>query len=515
MVKDLLQRFVTVLLAGALVWSSVPSYAGDENPSIMTYHGRADRSGHFIVKNLTWKNAHLLRLDESFRPQVSGHIYAQPLYWTVPGTQHAMLLIATQDNHVYAIDAVTGASVWMRSLGKSVALSSLSCGNIDPLGVTGTPVIDEATKAIYLDAMVEKPSGPRHLVFALSLKDGSSLPGWPVDVGDAIEGSIPKFIPRDQNQRGALAILGQSLYIPFGGHTGDCGQYHGFIIGISLLDPKKVVSWGTRARGGGIWAPGGLSTDGVSLFAATGNTFEATDWSDGEAVFRFKPDLKRSNDTRDFFAPLDWLALDAKDADLGGTNPILLDVPAESGSRALILALGKDGKAYLLDRGNLGGMGGALLTETVARGPIITAPAAYPTADGVFVAFYGLGTNCPTPSQDMGIVMLKISSGPGSNPMISTAWCAPVRGSGSPIVTTSDGRTDPIVWIAGAEGDNQLHGFKGDTGEPLFSGPHTAMAGLRHLQTLIATQEQLYIAADNKIYAFKIETAPRDHERGN
>ena len=81
------------------------------------------------------------------------------------------------------------------SLGKPVARSSLPCGNIDPLGVTGTPVIDESTKAIYLNAAVDGPSGPRHLVFALSLKDGSLLPGWPVDVGDALEGEQKNFMP--------------------------------------------------------------------------------------------------------------------------------------------------------------------------------------------------------------------------------------------------------------------------------------------------------------------------------
>ena len=52
----------------------------------------------------------------------------------------------------------------------------------------------------------------------------------------------------------------------------------------------------------------------------------------------------------------------------------------------MILALGKDGKAYLLDRNNLGGIGGSLAVETVDTRAIITAPAAYPAADGVFVA---------------------------------------------------------------------------------------------------------------------------------
>jgi hypothetical protein len=55
-------------------------------------------------------------------------------------------------------------------------------------------------------------------------------------------------------------------------------------------------------------------TDGTSLFVATGNTFGARTWSDGEAVIRFAPDLHRSDNKRDFFAPSDWEALDARDA---------------------------------------------------------------------------------------------------------------------------------------------------------------------------------------------------------
>jgi hypothetical protein len=92
--------------------------------------------------------------------------------------------------------------------------------------------------------------------------------------------------------------------VPFGGHFGDCGQYHGRIVGISLQDPRSVVSWATRARGGGIWAPGGMSTDGKSLFFATGNTFDSAEWSDGEAVFRLPPGLRRSEATHDLFLRL-------------------------------------------------------------------------------------------------------------------------------------------------------------------------------------------------------------------
>ncbi len=280
------------------------------------------------------------------------------------------------------------------------------------------------------------------------------------------------------------------------------GTYRGWVVGTRLRDPRDIVSWSTRGRGGGIWAPGGIAGDGRSLFVATGNTIGVTTWSDGEAVFRLTPDLRRSEGPEDFFAPTDWLSLDARDADLGGTNPLPLDVPAAGGKQALILALGKDGRAYLLDRNRLGGIGGSLASEIVATRPIRTAPAAYPGGEGVYVAFQGSGAHCPDSRRDDALTVLQIRA--GSPPTLVTGWCGALRGEGSPIVTTTDGHSNPIVWILGAEGDNRLHGYRGDTGEPLFGGggPGDAMTGLRHFQTLLAAGDRLYVGADGRLYAF-------------
>ena len=484
----------TMLAAIAFAWLAAHGAAAD----VLTYHGSADRSRHYVVPALTWERARALRLDENFHAKVAGHVYAQPLYWRGSGSIPPILVVATEDNMVHAVDARTGADVWTRRLGKAVPRSSLPCGNINPLGITGTPVIDDSKQAVYLDAAVEGRSGPRHLVFALSLADGSVLPGWPVDIADALARLHHPFVPAAQNQRGALAILDGRVFVPYGGHFGDCGDYHGVVVGISLSDPGDVASWETRARGGGIWAPGGLSSDGKSLFAATGNTFGTSSYADGEAVVRLGPTLRRSADKRGFFAPSNWHALDERDGDLGGTNPLPLDVAGPGGTRALLLALGKDRKAYLLDRDDLGGIGGQLAVATVASRAIITAPAAYPADDGVMVALHAEGSQCPAANRANGLIVLKVRAAP--QPGVSTAWCGSVRGAGAPIATTTDGHANPIVWMLGAEGDDRLHGFRGDTGELLFTGP--ALSGLRHFQTLIATEDRLYVAADGALYAF-------------
>ena len=486
------------------------SYAADTSDSsksptqdVLEHHGNGARSGLFAVPGLTWDRARDLRRDPNFHAEVAGPVYAQPLYWRFPGSTKALLLVATEQNLVYALDAETGARTWKTSLGSPVPRSSLPCGDIDPLGITGTPVIDERSQAMYLDAMVTGPSGaaPRHLIFALSLKDGSVLSGWPIDVEAALKASGRTFNSATQNQRGALTVVGGTVYVPYGGHFGDCGDYRGWVVAVSLSPPHGVHSWSTRARGGGIWAPGGLSADSRGIYVATGNTIGTRTWSDGEAVIHLSRDLTFSGKPRDFFAPSNWQELDARDADLGGTDPLLVSLPGATPSE-LVLALGKDGNAYLLDRQNLGGIGGSILVKKVSSDAIRTAPAYFSWASEVFVAFAGRGVDCPGTTRG-DLTVLRIAA--GSPPALSVAWCAEERGRGSPIVTTTDGRANPIVWAVGAEGDNRLHGFRGDTGAVIFSGGGTAeaMGQVRRFQTLIAAGSRLYVAADQRIYAFR------------
>ena len=338
---------LAALLAAWFAGSATSIAAAAEPSSVLTYHNQPDRSGNFVVPSLSWLRARSLHLDQNFHAQFSGHVYAQPLYWHAPGSPSGMLLVATEENTVSALDAKTGKEIWRRSLGAPVPRSALSCGDIDPLGITGTPVIDEPSQAVYLDAATGEPDGVHHRIFALSLADGSPRPGWPIDVATALEARQQSFTARDQNQRGALTILNGAVYVPFGGHFGDCGQYHGWVVGVPLNDPRTLMSWSTRGRGGGIWAPGGISSDGRDLYVATGNALNASRWSDGEAVFRLTPDLRRSDRPQDFFALKDWRELDQQDADLGGTNPLPIDVPVANGNQALLLALGKDRHAYL------------------------------------------------------------------------------------------------------------------------------------------------------------------------
>ncbi|HKX09243.1 MAG TPA: hypothetical protein VJN67_13675 [Stellaceae bacterium] len=470
--------------------------------SILTFHNDGMRGGLYVMPRLTYERAAGMHLDRDFDGRVDGNIYAQPLFWHFRQTNRKLVIVATESNWVYALDARNGKVAWKKFLGAPVPRSALPCGNIAPLGITGTPAIDGIKDAIYVDAMVDAQdgSGPQHLIFGLAVGDGSILSGFPVNVAQALKAHGMTFAPRVQNQRGALLIAENKLFVPYGGHFGDCGDYRGWVVAIDLNDPRAISAWSTRAFGGGIWGPGGISYDGRSLFVATGNTKGAREWADGEAIIRLGLDLKWSEDPRDYFAPSDWKALDGADLDLGGVGAVPLDVADPDGKTALLLALGKDGKAYLLDRANLGGIGGARDVERVARNQIRTSPAVLPTLNGSYVAFEGSGTSCPNGVTNGGLTVLKIDAHPA--PKISPAWCGAITGRGAPIITTDDDNSNPIVWMVGAEGDDRLHGFRADTGTPVFAGSD-ALSGLRHFVTILASDDRLFIAGDGRVYAFK------------
>ena len=144
------------------------------------------------------------------------------------------------------------------------------------------------------------------------------------------------------------------------GACADCSLYHGWLVGVPINNPASVTAWAaataTGTYGGAIWGVGGVASDGNNPFVTTGNTFNTGGiWSGGEAVIRFQPGPIFSGNPSDFWAPTNWQTLDANDQDLGGSGPLLVDVPGATPSH-LVVALGKDGNAYLLNRDNLGGI---------------------------------------------------------------------------------------------------------------------------------------------------------------
>jgi hypothetical protein len=473
-----------------LSWRAV-FLANAQQVNVTQEHNNPSRDGLYIDAAFTLGNAPSLAREMGFDGTISGHVYAQPLY-IEGGPNGAMVIAVTESNNVYALHADTGAVIWSRTdIGTPAPQGSPCPGNIIPVGITGTPVVDLASRSLFFDALVSGNPN-KHFIYSLNVDTGATHANWPVNV----DNSVPGFTSGIQEERGALALVNGIVYVAYSGWVGDCGPYHGWLVGVDINNPANVMVWKTDAEGGGIWGHGGVASDGTNMFVVTGNTFTTPGdpWSGGEAIVR----LTAGPVFDDFWAPVNWQALDASDTDLGGCSATVIDVPGANPSQ-LVLALGKDRNAYLLDRNNLGGVGPAVATMNVSNATLRgTSSAAYQTAEGTHFAFH------TGESGELRSYIINATS----PPTIALAWNVSQGGRGSPWVTTTDGTNNAIVWVANVEGDGKLYGYNGDTGAVVFNGggPDEIMNGTRQWNTGMVARGRIYFGADNKIYAFKVPT---------
>ena len=131
-------------------------------------------------------------------------------------------------------------------------------------------MIDAASRTIFVAGAIGTATISRHEVHALSVDDGTEKTGWPVDVSTARVGRHDVHA-QPANQRSALSLVNGTLYVAYGGHVGDCGPYHGWVIGINAANPAMKGGWATGGQGEGIWAAAGMASDGNGVFASTGN----------------------------------------------------------------------------------------------------------------------------------------------------------------------------------------------------------------------------------------------------
>ena len=455
--------------------------------NVTRHHNHDSGDGLYIDPGFTQAAAANLARDTNFTGTIVGNVYAQPLYVEDGPGGVAMVIAVTESNNVYALNAATGAIVWQRNVGTAIT-SGLPCGNISPIGITGTPVVDLASRSLFLDAEI---NGTGHQIFSLNVDTGATNAGWPVTLNTAVSG----FDSSIQSERAALGIAGNTVYVPYGGRFGDCGTYHGRLVGVQMSNPSSVASWATIAGRAGVWGPGGVTSDGTNLYVTTGNGNTVATWSGAEAVVRLQPGPVFSGATTDYWAPTNWMSLDSGDTDLGGSGPIVVDVPGATPS-ALVVAIGKDRNAYVLDRTNLGGVSAPLAVANVSTGTIIGAAATYKTSNGTYVVLRPVSGT---------LTAFRITA--TNPPTIATGWSVSSSGRTAPFVTSTDGTNDVIVWAAGS--DQRLRGYNGDTGATIFNGggANDVMAGTRSFNTGIAARGRIYYATDNKVYAFKVPMA--------
>src|SRR5438477_2273352 len=136
----------------ASFWAAVLSAYAQVN--VTQEHNNVSRDGVYIDAAFTPSAAANLTRDLNFNGTISGNVYAQPLY-IEGGPNGPMIIAVTESNNVYALDATTGTVIWQRNdIGPPVA-SGLLCANINPVGITGTPVIDLASRSLFFDALID------------------------------------------------------------------------------------------------------------------------------------------------------------------------------------------------------------------------------------------------------------------------------------------------------------------------------------------------------------------------
>src|SRR5213082_2110978 len=165
----------------ALLWAAIVPTTAQVN--VTQEHNNLSRDGLYIDPAFTAANAANLTRDLNFNGTISGNVYAQPLY-IEGGPSGPMIIAVTESNNVYALDATTGTVIWQRNIGPPVT-SGLPCGNISPLGISGTPVVDLASRSLFIDAMIDGAT-KKHFIYSLNVDTGATNPGWPVDINAKI-----------------------------------------------------------------------------------------------------------------------------------------------------------------------------------------------------------------------------------------------------------------------------------------------------------------------------------------
>ncbi len=312
--------------------TSTPPAAGGGDWT--TYHRDNARTGYLAGL------ADPARLTRAWSSRLDAAVYGEPL---VVGER---VLVATEGDSLYSLSLRTGQVQWRAEVGEPVPLSELPCGNIDPLGVTGTPVYDPASGLVFAVAEV---TGPAHVLVGVDVRTGRVRVRRVVDP--------PGTNPRPHQQRSALALSQGRVYVAYGGLLGDCGDYHGWVVASRTDGGGPLAAYQVpTSREGGIWGASGPAVDARGRLYVTVGNGAATggEWDRSDSVLRLSPDLR----LEDGFAPRRWPQDNAADADLGSMGPALLP-------GGLVFADGKSGLGYLLRADHLGGVGGELVERPV------------------------------------------------------------------------------------------------------------------------------------------------------
>ena len=453
-----------IAVALALVFAFGTTAAGSAAaPAWTTYRHDAARTGidpdstSPISPTQAWQTSSAL----------DGSIYGEPLVYG------SRVYVATENDTVYALDASSGAIIWQKHLATAVPSSKLPCGDISPVvGITSTPVIDPSTGAIYVVADTwdgSTSSSIKHQLFGLSVTDGSPAAGLPVTVDP------PGSTPTALLQRAGLALDGNKVIIGFGGNYGDCGSYHGWLVGVPEAggSTPQTFEVDPSTDRGAIWGAGNAPViDGNGdVWTSTGNG-SSSSFGYQESVIKLDANLG----LLDYWAPSNWSSLDSSDTDLGSSMPLLLP-----GGRAF--EIGKAGVGYLLSGSNLGHTGGT---------PVYQASVCSGSWGGSIYLSGVIYVSCSN-----GLHALSLSSAGNSFAPVS-GWTVNVNAIGPPIYAGG------LVWATGWR-NGTLYGLDPSSGATRFS---AGLTSFEHFALPSAAGGSLFVANGDLVTAFHIAAPP-------
>jgi fibronectin type 3 domain-containing protein len=290
----------------------------------------------------------------------------------------------------------------------TVPSSDVNSTNVSPeIGAIATPVIDPSTETIYLTAKTKEiingnASAPHYVyqLYAINVQNGhvqSGLGGGVIQIGDTIYsggnytnntsvsvagngdgsvGGVVKFNALRQMNRPGLTLYNGQIYIAFASH-GDNGPYHGWVLGYSASTMQMTGMFNANPNGNddGIWQSGGrieIDSSGALYFETGNGLFDSAlnaqgfpvNGDYGDSVVKLVTDSSTSSNPNingwgfhvaDYFAPFDQQTLNNDDTDMASSGLVVL--PDSLGSAAhphLLIARGKSGVVYLIDRDNMG-----------------------------------------------------------------------------------------------------------------------------------------------------------------
>jgi len=430
---------------------------------------------------------------EQWSTGVDGQVYAAPLVDPGAGA-NGTVLVATETNHVYGLDADTGQQIWHRTdLGVPWNPADLSCNDLIPsVGITSTPAIDPTTHTAYLfsKTYAAGTSGPaQYKVHAIDMADGKERQNFPVVIqGAADNDPTATFDATYHLQRPGLLLMNGVVYAAFGGHC-DAPPYRGWVVGVNGTSGAMTARWTDVALvppsppapppevgkpGGGIWQAGGrLVSDKpgeILLVSGNGEVPAAPLLGStpppklGESAIRLKVQPGGTLLPTDFWTPCNAQDLSDNDRDIGSGAPLAL--PNSFGTSAVphvLVVVGKEGPIYLLDRDDLGGFQqgsqGSCVDGSGNPGDDIGSSFAMPNTPGVWATpamWPGDGGSIYVPNPTFfGANAGKLTSynvvDVGGQPMLSLAAQSsdPFGYGSSSAIVTSDGTSSgsALVWV--------------------------------------------------------------------